>query len=147
VQPPALGPRVLARFLDAGIVGIPAGIVASLADISGGARLVFVAVVAVAYETIALGVHGRTIGKNICHLGVVDLDGRPLTWQQAFIRAAVLLVPAYLLSPKIDSVAEWLVLAFVLANYYVIAKRREDRRGIHDLAAGTRAIAVDVSLA
>jgi hypothetical protein len=56
------------------------------------------------------------------------------------IRAAVLLLPVYAVSSRVDTVIEWAVLLFVLANYYVIAKRRDDRRGIHDLAAGTRAI-------
>jgi len=131
---------VLARFIDGALIGIPAGILANAMGLYGGARGVFAGVVAVVYETIAIARYGRTVGKNVNHIAVVDLEGRQPTWQSAFVRAAVLLLPAYAVSPRVDTVIEWVVLLFVLANFYVIAKRRDDRRGVHDLAAGTRAI-------
>jgi len=136
---------VLARIIDGIVVGIPAGIVASILGVTGGGRGAFGGVVAFIYESVAIGSYGRTIGKNACHIAVVDLEGRQPTAQQAIIRAAVINLPSYLIAPRVDTVAEWLVLLFALANLYVIAKRRDDRRGIHDLAAGTRPIAVVAS--
>ena len=145
MRPPELGPRVLARVIDGVLVGIPGGIVASILGVTGGGRGVFGGVLSFIYESVAIASYGRTVGKNVCHIAVVDLEGRQPSSREAIIRAAVINLPAYLIAPRVDTVAEWAVLLFGLANLYVIAKRRDDRRGIHDLAAGTRAIATESS--
>lgn len=100
-----------------------------------------VAVVLV-YEVAWVGLRGRTPGKAMLGLSIVDevTRLRP-AWWQASIRAMVLLVPVQMQSSKIDSVGEWLVLLFVLGNAFTVARRRDDRRGLHDLAARTRPIA------
>jgi uncharacterized RDD family membrane protein YckC len=138
---------VLARFLDGAVTFVSISIVARLAGLDGGARHVVACVLVIVYETFFLATRGCTIGKQLCHITVIDNDGAPLRPHQAFIRTVVLLLPSYLIGPKIDTVAEWIVLLFALANFYVVAKRRDDRRGIHDLAAGTRPVAVVSALA
>lgn len=133
---------MLARFLDGVVVSV---ILAGVIGIAGGGdatRAILAAVLAVAYDTVAVAAWGQTLGKHASRTAVVDARGGTVTWAQAATRAVVLLLPISLLAPRIDTVGEWAVLVLVLANFVVVARRRDDRRGLHDLAARTRPIAV-----
>jgi uncharacterized RDD family membrane protein YckC len=141
VQPPSLGARVAARFVDGGIVGIPAGSLASAIGLGLGTRVAFVTVVAVAYDTVSVAVFGRTLGKRLFQTAVVDLAQAPVTWSGALTRAVVLLVPLYLPAAVGGGVGESATVVVLIVHFLVVAQRRDDRRGIHDLAAGTRPVA------
>lgn len=137
---PSLGARIAARFADGLLPSLVIGIVIGLA---GGNRVVLTVAAVLAYEIVAVGVWGRTAGKALFNLSVVDdATGEPPSWRQAVIRALVVVVPIQLISPRTDTVVEWLVVLFVVANLVTVARRRDDRRGIHDLVAGTRAVSV-----
>lgn len=133
---------MLARFLDGLVVGVTVTVVASLLGVSGGVRTAVTALLGVTYETVAIAVSKRTLGKSVCRIEVAGVGNSDVSWLQAGTRAVVLLGPIYLVAPRVDTVAEWAVLLFLIANFVVVARRRTDRRGIHDLAAGTRPVAV-----
>lgn len=113
MKPPSLGVRVLARFLDGILISVVVAAVLGTADRGDAAR------------------PGAL---------VVDVAGGLVTWRQAAIRSVTLLVPVALLAPRIDTIGEWAVLVIVVANF-VVARRCEDRRGLHDLAARTQPVA------
>lgn len=81
------------------------------------------AIWALLYYAYPLAVSGRTLGKAVIGLKVVQDDGEPLRW-----RAAVVRVVVFPLSFLIFGVG----LALILL--------RSDRRALHDLIAGTAVV-------
>jgi uncharacterized RDD family membrane protein YckC len=80
-------------------------------------------VVPAAYFTLAHGTGGRTLGKRAAGVRVVTDAGGPLGYPQALARY----------------VAWWLSL-LPLGIGFLMAAIRHDRRALHDLVAGTRAV-------
>ncbi|MFW6174521.1 MAG: RDD family protein [Chloroflexota bacterium] len=76
-----------------------------------------------AYFTGPVALWGATVGKAVLGMRIVRADGGRVGWGRALARCL-----AWLLS--------WLLLA---AGHIMIASRR-DKRGLHDLIAGTRVI-------
>lgn len=128
----------MARVVDGLLVALVAGVLAVVVDVDN--RWLAIPL-SLAYETVALSRWGTTVGKRKMGLAVAAEDGggRPSPLA-ALVRTAVLLGPGWVASDRIDTLGEWVPLLVVLANGYVIASRRDDRRGLHDLAAGTRPV-------
>jgi uncharacterized RDD family membrane protein YckC len=85
------------------------------------------AAVQVVYETLAVGLAGRTLGKQLLKLRVARLvDGGRPDWTQSALRV---LVPA----------VAWSIPQLFAASLLVFVTPLQDplRRGIHDRAAGT----------
>lgn len=142
VHAAGLGARVVARFADGFLISIVVGIVGAVAGLDDWRRTALTVVTGVLYETVAIARAQRTVGKALTKLRVVDVGGgRPAPWQAA-IRAVAVLGPLYAIAPRTDTIGEWLVVAFIFANLIVVSTRREDRRGIHDLLARTRPVAL-----
>ena len=139
VQPGGLatiGQRVLARLIDGLLTVVPAAIVfmatvrrsfdADQPRLPLGLRFLGL-VLPFAYEVILVAVWGQTVGKRLVGIRVVGPDGRPPGWGRSLRRW---LVPFALgMVPFIG----WLLgMAVVLRAAFV-----NNRRGFHDLAAGT----------
>lgn len=99
-----------------------------------------------------------TVGKRVMGLRVVSADtlGRP-TWPRILVRTVVKLLPwefahffvwqlaGALASGPGDLVPPWIIVGLVIADilpiaYVAAVALQRDRRGPHDLAAGTRVI-------
>ena len=72
---------------------------------------------------------GQTWGKKVCSIRIVTLDGRLPSIRQLAIRYAVILLPGRV--PFIGALFGLVDVCFIF---------RDDRRCIHDLAAGTRVV-------
>lgn len=138
-MPPNLGARVAARVVDGLLVAVVAGVAATVLDVD---QRWIAAPVSLVYETVAVARWGATLGKRKFAIEVVGEGGGRVNAGGALVRAAVLLLPLHLLPDRIDTVAEWGLVLVIVANGWVVATRRVDRRGLHDLAAGTRPVAV-----
>jgi uncharacterized RDD family membrane protein YckC len=82
-------------------------------------------VVPVAYFVLGHGTDGRTLGKRLLGARVVDEGGGPIGYLRALGRCVATAVAA-----------------LPLGLGLVIAGLRRDRRGLHDLLAGTRVVRV-----
>jgi uncharacterized RDD family membrane protein YckC len=76
-------------------------------------------VIPAAYFVLCHGTGGRTLGKMLTGVRVVTASGGPLGYGRALVRYVA-----------------WLLLLFA---FLVVAVRR-DKRGLHDLLAGTRVV-------
>ena len=89
--------RVLATFLDGIIVGLPLGIVFTVAGAdttSGdGVQTLIMAI----YAIVLWVVWGRTIGGRILGLRLVRVDGQPITYGTSIVRYLMLLVSTFAL--------------------------------------------------
>jgi uncharacterized RDD family membrane protein YckC len=79
--------------------------------------------VPVAYFVLGHGTAGRTAGKRLVGVRVVDEQGAPIGYVRALGRSVATLLAA---------------LPFGLG--LALAALRSDRRGLHDLLAGTRVV-------
>jgi len=116
-------PRIGARFLDALLVGVVAGVVGGLLGLPDNGGLLLTLVAMIGYETLMLANGGQTLGKMLLGLRVVRADLAPPAVQDGLVRSLVIdllwIVPL-----------AWLVLA-------VVIERHPRRQGWHDRAAGT----------
>jgi uncharacterized RDD family membrane protein YckC len=135
--------RVLARFVDGLVVGIPMSVFMTIVlnrmyPIPGQpgqppplfAIWLATLLIYVAYEIILIALLGQTVGKRMIGIRVVDLDGAIPGWARATRR--FLLPFAAGMVPYIGlplGIAVFLRAAFI-----------GDRRGFHDLFAGTRVV-------
>ena len=71
--------RMFALFIDVLLVAV----ITHLVIDTGKAHLLLLA----AYGAIMWKFRGATLGGMICHLHVVRLDGRPIDWSTAIVRA------------------------------------------------------------
>ncbi|RLL67091.1 RDD family protein [Streptomyces sp. Z26] len=134
-----LGKRVVARLIDALIVGIPLGLVMGL--LTGFSyddnRAAFwqgslYTVVYFLYEGVMLSQSGQTVGKKVMNIRVAMLhDGSVPTGSPAWTRAAVYQLPT--LVPCIGSL-------FWLVNVLSCTWDQPYRRCFHDKAAKTVAV-------
>ncbi|HEV3402485.1 MAG TPA: RDD family protein [Acidimicrobiales bacterium] len=133
-----IGQRILARLLDAVIIGVPAFLlVLSTSEIDEARRTVrtplwaqLVATgIAAVYEVVLIRQRGQTVGKRALGIEVVrETDGQHPDWTASIMRYLLPVLPAlvpvpglFLLSPVI----------------YLVAIADPLRRGWHDRAAGT----------
>jgi uncharacterized RDD family membrane protein YckC len=132
--------RVVARFIDSLVVGIPMSVFLTIVlnrmypipeqPPSLFAIWLATLLIYVAYEVILVARLGQTVGKRMIGIRVVDLDGDIPGWAKATRR--FLLPFAAGMIPYIGlplGIAVFLRAAFV-----------GDRRGFHDLFAGTRVV-------
>ena len=136
--------RFVAQLLDSFILVGPAFVVFAVigvdvdvdaGEIRSGDRLLIavgiIVVMVVAYQTLLVSRRGATIGKAALGLRVVRVDdGTIPAWDRSLIRALV---------PQGAGAVPVIGLALVTAVYGA-ALFDQRRRGIHDLAAGTRVI-------
>jgi uncharacterized RDD family membrane protein YckC len=142
---PTVPQRALATSVDLVLSGM-LGVTRSAAPASAGCTLVFGLVVFVLVPALT---GGATPGKWLVPLRIRTAGGGRPAWYQLLVRAAVLLLPWLLIhagsvwlanrgSPPPGVVLAGLLLAF---SYPVlpaaVVALRPDRRGLHDLAAGT----------
>jgi uncharacterized RDD family membrane protein YckC len=92
---------------------------------------------------------GQTLGKIANGVRVVSVDGEPIGYGQAFARMLVVQVPVVLMQVVTQMTAfipmqvGIMFLSFIwLGITYLMAAFRSDKRGLHDLIAGTRVIKV-----
>jgi uncharacterized RDD family membrane protein YckC len=88
---------------------------------SHGVAFLFTLLFTAVYTTVLHTVAGQTIGKSLLGVRVVATDGAPLTAGQAFLR--------YL---------AYYIALIPLGFGFLVAGLRRDRRGLHDLIAGSR---------
>lgn len=158
VVPAPIGRRFLAYAIDqacllVGISVIPVlfGLLFATTSFTGRSIVAFVVWLLLAFRFWGTGL---SPGKWLMGLQLNRLDGRSPRFGQAFIRVIVLWLPGFLIayeetfgremelgSPSFSFVIRlWtpmLLLPFIVCLPLLC---REDRRGLHDLAAGTRVI-------
>ena len=127
----SVGDRFLARLIDGLIFTVPLFIVQA-AFMSGAgrpARLALGVLLGVFYFVVPVALYGQTPGKAIRRIRVIAPDGRCAGWSRAARRYLVEVVGPLL------PVLGLLPADFLIYGRLLIA---DDRRGLHDLFAGTR---------
>ncbi|WP_332667140.1 RDD family protein [Aeromicrobium sp.] len=115
MQTVSLGRRLGALFIDWIIAALSAAAITGSAYSGSGASNSFIPLAAFFVEVSLLtGLLGFSIGKRILGLKVENPEGRPIGLLRALVRTALLclVIPALVMT--------------------------DDKRGIHDLAAGSR---------
>jgi len=128
--------RALAQVLDGILIGVPLFIVTlsmggDLSD-SDNDNLLWLTVlwlaVTLVYSTVLVALTGATVGKRLLKIKVVNrLDGSPVSWSYAAVRALV---------PTVAGLIPVIGFALNIA-VYVRAFFHPLRQGLHDAAAGT----------
>ena len=113
---------MLAQFLLGVLAARRWGVDVERSSALQGAVVFFTLLFAVLYPTVLHTLTGQTVGKLVVGVRVVATDGGLLPPGAAFLRAVV----------------HWLSLAFMLGLGHVLAGLRKDKRGLHDLLAGSR---------
>jgi len=131
-----LARRALAQVLDGILIGVPLFIVTlsmggDLSD-SDNDNLLWLTVlwlaVTLVYSTVLVALTGATVGKRLLKIKVVNrLDGSPVSWSYAAVRALV---------PTVAGLIPVIGFALNIA-VYVRAFFHPLRQGLHDAAAGT----------
>ena len=131
----SVGDRFLARLIDGLVFFLPTSILLFVVFHGRNATLVRLALelpLGALYMVAPVALFGQTPGKAVRRIRIVGPDGRPLGWARAakryLVEALPLLVPLRMLAVWID-VPIYLRLAIA-----------PDRRGFHDLFAGTRVV-------
>lgn len=112
-----------------GIVAIAAGLLMDVVGMKTQASIVAVTLYylsCVLYFIVPIALYGQTLGKRICGLKVEKIDGSPITWGTSIIR--------YL---------GYIVSMLPLYFGFIWIGISSDKRGLHDLIAGTRVVYVD----
>lgn len=131
---PSFGQRAGAAFLDVLLFLALAFLLSRLPIALSAQRWIAVAVT-MAYLVGGVALTGRTVGKRLLGVRVVDVaTGRLPSPKAALLRWVVPAAPALVgwVSPEIASYTTW----FSFVVYLPILKRPQ-HRGIHDLVAGT----------
>ncbi|HEU4601140.1 MAG TPA: RDD family protein, partial [Steroidobacteraceae bacterium] len=108
--------RMGALFIDTVLIAV----IAHLANINDGFLLLLAT-----YAAIMWKLKGTTVGGTICHLRLARLDGRPIDWSTAIVRA----------------LSCFLSMAFVFLGFFWIAFDPE-KQAWHDKIAGTVVVRV-----
>ncbi len=151
--------RIVALLVDAlilGAVGFPLGLLLGerLAPVGTPARLIGLLVMVPYFGVLGSRTgKGRTPGKRLLGLRVVDANGQPLEMDRSFVRAALLSLPWIFngirfgsLGPVVQATL-WVagVLIFgvggAIIGTYVL--NRPARQGLHDLVVGSYVIRAD----
>ncbi len=124
------GPRFVAYFIDAIIVGIITGLLWFVGRLLGGDSGVLLmlmqllaVVIGVGYYVYFWGTSGATPGKKTMGLRVVSTDGQPMTMGKAFIRYIGYIISA---------------IVFYLGFIWIAIDK--DKQGWHDKIANTYVI-------
>ena len=150
-------------ILDGLVLGIPLGILGAVlesslmkgtpadATVQGAIELMTV-FVGLAYFTLMHASSGQTLGKMAGKFKVVKMDGSPINFTTAFIRAfafnGLQVFPALVImlggfqAETIYNVLLGVVAIYGLANAITVLTN-EDRRAIHDFIAGTRTVMIE----
>ena len=130
------------------IIGFALGAIAfaRLAELGSWGRLLGF-VIAVAYFGVLesrMG-GGRTVGKRLLGIRVVDHNGGGLSSVRALVRSAIFFVPYFLngLIPGVDGMIPWVAVLFSVLVFglgfsilYLLLFNLPTRQSVHDLAAG-----------
>jgi uncharacterized RDD family membrane protein YckC len=90
--------------------------------------------------------NGRTVGKRLMHLQVVDKNGTTISFGKSAVRYAVFAVPYFvngILLPTsrtpwiVSTLLSLLIFGVGGATLYLVLFNRHTRQGIHDLATGS----------
>ncbi|HLY76073.1 MAG TPA: RDD family protein [Planctomycetota bacterium] len=93
--PAGLGARFFALLVDAGVILAVSSMLSTMLGLLSGFRIVLVFVLSWGYHVFFEVRHqGRSPGKRLCGLRVVDSRGLPVTFQQSFVRNVVRVVDA-----------------------------------------------------
>lgn len=132
VRPAGFWRRALALIVDLVVVwlflrvgDLVGGMLARRDVIAQAFRYTYTFVIPVAYFVLTHGTEGQTLGKRLMGARVVGADGEPIGYVRALGRTAATCVSALLLG----------------VGFLAVAVRR-DKRGLHDLIAGTRVVRV-----
>jgi len=91
--PAGLGARFFALLVDAGVILGVSSMLSMMLGFMSGFRMVLVFVISWGYHVYFEVRHqGRSPGKRLCGLRVVDSRGLPVTFQQSFVRNVVRVV-------------------------------------------------------
>jgi uncharacterized RDD family membrane protein YckC len=116
-----VGGRVLARLIDAAIVGVPWGLVFLIVPIEGTVRFGLIVLTALVYEIAA---RTYTVGKRATHIRVVRADnGEPPGLGRAVVRVIV-----------VNGLS-------LLVNLIKMLFDERRHRGVHDWLTGTVVVA------
>lgn len=117
-----VGGRLLARLVDAVVVGVPWGLVFLIIPVGTAVKVGLVVVTYLIYET---ATRTNTVGKRATHIKVVRADnGQPPGWGRIVIRVLVV------------NLLSWVV------NGIKVLWDERRHRGVHDWLARTVVIAV-----
>jgi uncharacterized RDD family membrane protein YckC len=135
--PAGLGRRVVAKFVDVLIVGIPLAAVGRLTGLETDTYgfSVLQAVVLLTYGALLESSTGATVGKRILRLTVRTESGAPPDLRAAAIRNgywALQVIPPPTIGATL-SLAAWLGIAISISAF-------EQHRGYHDRLAGTTVV-------
>ena len=148
--------RFFALFIDSIIVGILGTVVSFIIGASIHLNYLVAFLIAVLYFSLGFWgkVKGGTIGKRLLALRVIDLSGHGLNYGRAFLRSlpiAILLVSnetreglpqlAYPLSIPTNIMA-YAITVFVFLALLISVIFHPQKRGIHDMLAGTLCVKV-----
>jgi uncharacterized RDD family membrane protein YckC len=145
--------RFFALLIDSIIIGILAAVVSFIVDASIYLNYLVTFLVAVLYFSFGFWgkAKGQTIGKRFLGLQVVDLSGRGPNYGRALLRSlpiAILLVSlqvgdlpqvGYPLSILIN-ISDYAIAIFVSLSILITVILHPQKRGIHDMLAGTLCI-------
>lgn len=120
-KPANLIPRIFAFGIDLFLACLMARLM-----LRAQATPAHVLLILMIYAWITVALRGRTIGKSICGLRVVDRAGQPLTWARSFCRAI-----CYTLS----------IVPFGAGLIWALLNRKHD--SLHDLVTHTRVVTAD----
>jgi uncharacterized RDD family membrane protein YckC len=144
--------RILAFIIDAIILwltGIFLGIFLFdfFAHLGGWGHLVGFCIALVYFGVLNSSIgKGKTVGKRIMKIEVVDKAGNYISLHRSFLRYTILAVPFFLngvmipsnvLSSLIEFIIGFIVLGFGGAIIYLYIFNRRTRQGLHDLIMGT----------
>jgi uncharacterized RDD family membrane protein YckC len=150
VRPSSRAGRIRAAVVDGVLLSpilVASGIAAATYGIPSFARLAVQGMAIVVYFGWFEARYGASLGKALLKLRVVDVDGARAGIGRTTARAAIwacLPAAGALLRAGVPSVAPDPVLSEIVgfAVVFAVARRASGDRGLHELATGTRTIAV-----
>jgi uncharacterized RDD family membrane protein YckC len=119
----------------------------ALSQLGAWAHLVGFSLALVYFSILDSGIGGgRTIGKRLLRLRVVDAQGGLISWERASIRYTICAIPFFLIGLRYSrDNTPWIVIALIIfaelgvggALLYFPVFNRRTRQGIHDVAMET----------
>ncbi len=96
--------------------------------------------------------NGQTLGKRWLKVRLVDVNGKPISFEKALARYAIFAAPILAYGLKLpETRTPWVVTAIVFvvvywiggSTFYLIVFERQNRQGLHDLASGSYVVYAD----
>lgn len=146
-----LGRRIIAFILDAIVVGVAASLIAlplfsTFARLGPWGHLVGFCIALPYFAILESRIGGgRTLGKRLLRLQVVDAGGSAISFPKAVLRYTIFAIPYFmnglaLPSTRTSWTASTLINIAIFglggATFYLVCFNRRTRQGVHDLAAG-----------